>query len=75
MNPVHNLSFAIKLVLSIWYLQRKAYNHLLWLKKKFLHQEHTVLGFEKMFKIKIILLCLTLFQDLSNFFSFTAFYF
>lgn len=41
------LPFPIKLVLSIWYLQRKAYNLLTVVKKKILHQEHTVLGFEK----------------------------
>ena len=34
MNPIHSLSFPIKLVLSIWYLQRKAYNLLIVVKKK-----------------------------------------
>lgn len=52
MNPIHSLSFPIKLVLSIWYLQRKAYNLLIVL-KKILHQEHAVLGFQKIFKIKL----------------------
>lgn len=53
MNPIHSLSFPIKLVLSIWYLQRKAYNLLIVVKKNILHEEHTVLGFEKIFKIKL----------------------
>lgn len=53
MNPIQRLSFPIKLALSIWYLQRKSYNLLTVVKKKNLHQEHTVLGFEKMFEIKL----------------------
>lgn len=43
MNPIHSLSFPIKLVFSIWYLQRKAYNILTVVKKKRAYIKNTLL--------------------------------